>query len=325
MLTLIKETSFDFIGRRKIGFIISLVTLVIGLGSIAFRGGLRLGVEFTGGVQLEVAIAGTTAADIAGIRTAVSAAGYDNRSIQRVVSGDRASFLIHLPTTEAATSAASAGAEAARTVAATSADAILQALRQHFPDKTVTLLSLDSIGPKVGSELRLAALQAVLLSILLILIYIAWRFEWLFGVATVIALSHDLLLTLGLFSLFNKEVSLSIVAAFLTLAGYSVNDTIVIFDRIREELKLKQRRESVDNIFNGAINKTLSRTLLTSTTTMLVLISLLFYGGDVIYDFAWVLAIGIVVGTYSSVFVAAPLVIEWYHRTAKAETERVSA
>ena len=318
MLTLIRETNLDFIGRRKIGFIVSVVTLVIGLGSIALRGGLRLGVEFTGGVQLDVAVAGTTATDIAAVRDAVAAAGYDNRNIQRVESGDRASFLIHLPTTEAAKS----DTTGARTVAATSADAILQALRQHFTDKTVTLLSLDSIGPKVGSELRLAALQAILLSILLIMVYIGWRFEWLFGVATVIALSHDLLLTLGLFSLFNKEVSLSIVAAFLTLAGYSVNDTIVIFDRIREELKLKQRRESVENIFNGAINKTLSRTLLTSTTTMLVLVSLLIYGGDVIHDFAWVLAIGIVVGTYSSVFVAAPLVIEWYHRTTKTESPR---
>ena len=318
MLTLIKETSFDFIGRRKIGFIVSIVTLVIGLGSIAVRGGLRLGVEFTGGVQLDVSIAGTTAADIAAVRHAVGNAGYDNRNIQRVEAANRTSFLIHLPTTEAAGSAGDTG----RTVAATSADAILAALRQSFPDKTVSLLSLESIGPKVGGELRMAALQAILLSILLILVYIAWRFELLFGVATVVALLHDLLLTLGLFSLFNKEVSLSIVAAFLTLAGYSVNDTIVIFDRIREELKLKQRRESVERIFNTAINKTLSRTLLTSVTTMLVLVSLLGYGGDVIHDFAWVLAIGIIVGTYSSVFVASPLVIEWYHRTSKAESSR---
>ena len=321
MLTLIKETSFDFIGRRKIGFIVSIATLVIGLGSIAVRGGLRLGVEFTGGVQLEVSIEGTTATDIAGVRTAVGSAGFDNRNIQRIEEANRASFLIHLPTTEAA----DASAEAGKTMASTSTDAILAALRQQFPGKAVALQSLESIGPKVGGELRLAALQAMLLSILLILVYIAWRFEVLFGVATVIALAHDLLLTLGLFSLFNKEVSLSIVAAFLTLAGYSVNDTIVIFDRIREELKIKQRRESVERIFNGAINKTLSRTLLTSVTTMLVLISLLVYGGDVIRDFAWVLAIGIIVGTYSSVFVASPIVIEWYHRTAKAESSRQSS
>ncbi len=317
MLTLIKETNIDFIGRRKVGFIVSAVTLLIGLGSIAVRDGLRLGVEFTGGVQIDVQIDGTTAAEITSIRDAVGGAGYDNRNIQAVRQGSRTSFLIHLPTTEAVGATATAS-----TLGSTSSDAILQALRARFPNQTVTLLSLESIGPKVGSELRGAAVQAMLLSILLILLYIAWRFEWLFGVATVAALAHDLLLTLGLFSLFNKEVTLSIVAAFLTLAGYSVNDTIVIFDRIREELKLKQRRESVDRIFNGAINKTLSRTLLTSVTTMLVLISLLIYGGDVIQDFAWVLAIGIVVGTYSSIFVASPLVIQWYHRTSKADTPR---
>ncbi len=317
MLQLIKETNFDFIGRRKVGFVVSVVTLVIGLGSIAVRGGLRLGVEFTGGVQIDVQIDGTTAADIVPVRDAVGGAGYDNRSIQAVQQGQRTSFLIHLPSTETVAETATPS-----TLGSTSSDAILQALRQRFPNQTVTLLSLESIGPKVGSELRGAAVQAMLLSILLILLYIAWRFEWLFGVATVAALAHDLLLTLGLFSLFNKEVTLSIVAAFLTLAGYSVNDTIVIFDRIREELKLKQRRESVDRIFNGAINKTLSRTLLTSVTTMLVLISLLIYGGDVIKDFAWVLAIGVVVGTYSSIFVASPLVIQWYHRMSKADTTR---
>ena len=326
MLVLIKETSFDFIGRRKVGFVISVVTLLIGLGSIALRGGLRLGVEFTGGVQIDVQVDGTTAADITSVRDAVGGAGFDNRNIQAVRQGSRTSFLIHLPTTEgkgATPTTEAAGATATpSTLGSTSSDAILQALRARFPNQTVTLLSLESIGPKVGSELRGAAVQAMLLSILLILLYIAWRFEWLFGLATVTALAHDLLLTLGLFSLFNKEVTLSIVAAFLTLAGYSVNDTIVIFDRIREELKLKQRRESVDRIFNGAINKTLSRTLLTSVTTMLVLISLLVYGGDVIQDFAWVLAIGIIVGTYSSIFVAAPMVIQWYHRTSKADTPR---
>lgn len=320
MLQLIKDTSIDFVGKRKFGFFLSLTCLVVGLGSIAMHGGLRLGVEFTGGVQIDVGIEGSRGEDIGRVRDAVAAAGFDNRNIQRVQQGNLASFLIHLQTIEATDEA-----DDTSTVASTSSDAIISALQQEFAAQEVTLLSLDSIGPKVGSELRLAAVQAVLLSMLLIMIYIAWRFEFLFGVATVIALTHDLLITLGLFSLFGKEMSLSIVAAFLTLAGYSVNDTIVIFDRIREELKLRQRRESVDNIFNVAINKTLSRTVLTSLTTLLVLISLFFYGGDVIHDFAWVLILGVIVGTYSSIFVAAPVVIEWYHRSAKVGVSQKSA
>jgi len=320
MLQLIKDTNIDFIGKRKVGFFLSLAFLVVGLGSIAMHGGLRLGVEFTGGVQIDVGIEGSVRGDIGRVREAVAAAGYDNRNIQRVQQGNLASFLIHLQSTEATVDS---GEES--TLAATSSDAILTALRQEFAGQEVTLLSLDSIGPKVGSELRLAAVQAVLLSMLLIMIYVAWRFEFLFGVATIIALAHDLLITLGLFSLFGKEMSLSIVAAFLTLAGYSVNDTIVIFDRIREELKLRQRRESVENIFNAAINKTLARTMLTSLTTMIVLIALFFNGGDVIHDFTWVLMLGIIIGTYSSIFVAAPVVIEWYHRSSKVKLPQKAA
>ncbi len=342
MLQLIKEPNIDFIGRRRVGLWLSLGLLVAGLVSFPLRGGLRLGVEFTGGLQIEVVIANSGPDDIARVRAAVGAAGYDNRNIQRVQASQGTSFLIHLqsstgtpaqgatpnqdtPAAPAADQTSVAAGTSASTVAATSADAILGALRTEVAGQAVTLLHLDSIGPKVGGELRLAALQAILLSVLLILVYLAWRFEFLFGVATVVALAHDLIITLGLFALFNKEMSLSIVAAFLTLAGYSVNDTIVIFDRIREELKQKQRRESVDSIFNGAINKTLSRTLLTSVTTMLVLVALYFYGGDVLHDFAWVLMVGVLIGTYSSVFVAAPLCIVWYHRTAKMEASRASA
>src|SRR5262249_13228615 len=160
-------------------------------------------------------------------------------------------------------------------------------------------------------ELRFKAIQAVLLSILLVMVYVAWRFELRFGVTTIIAAAHDVLFVLGLFSILNKEMTLTVIAAFLTLVGYSVNDTIVVFDRIREELKDRQRRDPYEKIFNDAINKTLSRTLLTGVTTLIVLIALFFFAGDVVHDFAWVLLVGILVGTYSSIFVAAPLVVEW--------------
>jgi preprotein translocase SecF subunit len=170
----------------------------------------------------------------------------------------------------------------------------------------------------------------VLASILLVLIYVALRFEFRFGVATIVAATHDVLFVLGLFSLLNKEMTLTVIAAFLTLVGYSVNDTIVVFDRIREELKLRQKRDPYETIFNGAINKTLSRTLLTGVTTLLVLLSLFFAGGEVVHDFAWVLLVGIVVGTYSSIFVASPMLVEWQKRSdlragAKAATARATA
>jgi preprotein translocase subunit SecF len=348
MMRLIPETNFDFIGKRWWGFGSSLFLLVVGLGSIAVRGGLRMGVEFTGGVQVQVEVRSTQLADIGRVRTAVAKAGYDNRNIQRLGGKDANVFLIGVqeaampgPAPAAAPAAVGAGGESATSPGGASAtpgstpaanpggtadtgpggttsDRIVSAVRSEFVPDAVVLRSVDSVGPKVGSELRLAALQASLLAILLILVYVAWRFDARFGAATVIAMIHDLLVTIGLFSLLNKEMTLTAIAAFLTLMGYSVNDTIVIFDRIREELKLKQRRESMESIFNAGMNKTLGRTLLTSVTTMFVLIALFVYGGDVIHDFAWVLIVGIMVGTYSSVFVAAPLVIEWHRwRTAR--------
>jgi preprotein translocase subunit SecF len=321
-MRLIKDTNIDFIGRRRTGFVVSLVLIVVGLVSMAVRGGIRLGVEFTGGVQVEVGVEGGRV-DIARVRTAVAAAGYDNRSIQRVGGREQNIFLVQVQAAspEAAPRAA---ADTSATLATTTSDRILEALRAELAPQTVALRAVESIGPKVGGELKLAAVQAVLLSTLLILVYLAWRFEFRFGVATVVAMLHDTLVTLGLFSLFNKEMTLSVVAAFLTLVGYSVNDTIVIFDRIREELLLKQRRESLESIYNAGINKTLGRTLLTSVTTLFVLMALLLYGGEVIHDFAWVLLIGIVVGTYSSVFVAAPFVIEWYNRRALREAQKAA-
>ena len=352
MMRLIPETKFDFIGKRWWGFGSSLFLLVVGLGSMAVRGGLRMGVEFTGGVQVEVEVHSTQLADIGRVRAAVAKAGYDNRNIQRLGGRDANVFLIgvqevEMPGPAPAPAAAGALGESATRPAGTSATPgstaasnsggtadtgpggttsgrIVSAVRSEFAPDVVVLRSVDSVGPKVGSELRLAALQAALLSILLILVYVAWRFEFRFGVATVIAMMHDVLVTIGLFSLLNKEMTLTVIAAFLTLMGYSVNDTIVIFDRIREELKLKQRRESMESIFNAGMNKTLGRTLLTSVTTMFVLIALFVYGGDVIHDFAWVLIVGIMVGTYSSVFVAAPLVIEAHRWRAAREAQKAA-
>jgi preprotein translocase subunit SecF len=287
---------------------------------MAARGGLRLGVDFTGGTQVEVQVlpnSGTSDVPIRDVRDAVAAAGFDNRAIQKAGGGEINDFLIHVQT--------GAGAQADTTGEGRHvSERIKGELQKRFPDQRVVLRGVESVGPKVGSELKSAAVQAVLASILLILVYVAFRFEFRFGVATIVAAAHDVLFVLGLFSLSNKEMDLTVIAAFLTLVGYSVNDTIVVFDRIREELKLRQKREAYEVIFNSAINKTLSRTLLTGVTTLIVLASLYFAGGEVIHDFSWVLLTGILVGTYSSIFVAAPMLVEWQKRADMREAAKAN-
>jgi preprotein translocase subunit SecF len=166
------------------------------------------------------------------------------------------------------------------------------------------------VGPKIGAELQRQAVLATLYALAGMLVYIAFRFEWIYGVAAVVAVFHDTIITIGLFSLFNKPISLTVVAALLTLVGYSMNDTIVVFDRIRENLKMA-RRESLTNIINMSINQTLSRTVLTSGLTLLTALALWFFGGDVLNGFSFALVMGILVGTYSSVFVASPILVFW--------------
>jgi len=188
--------------------------------------------------------------------------------------------------------------------------AIIQALQKECTLGPFTILSAEVVGPKVGAQLRRQAVLATLYALGGMLVYIAFRFEWIYGVAAVVAVFHDTIITLGLFSLTNEEVSLTVVAALLTLVGYSMNDTIVVFDRIRENLK-SMRRESLQNLINISVNQTLSRTVLTSGLTLLTALSLFLFGGQVLHGFSFALVAGIVVGTYSSVFVASPILIFW--------------
>jgi preprotein translocase subunit SecF len=173
-----------------------------------------------------------------------------------------------------------------------------------------TILSAEMVGPKVGTELRQQAVRATLYALAGMLVYIAFRFEWIYGVAAVVAVFHDTIITIGLFSLVNKEISLTVVAALLTLVGYSMNDTIVVFDRIRENLKT-MRRESLEGLINISVNQTLSRTVLTSGLTLLTALSLWLFGGQVLNGFSFALVCGIIAGTYSTVFIASPLLIFW--------------
>src|SRR5579872_3212909 len=187
---------------------------------------------------------------------------------------------------------------------------ILQAIKQQCALGPFTILSADVVGPKIGKDLQRQAILATLYALGGMLVYIAFRFEWIYGVAAVIAVFHDTIITIGLFSLFNKQISLTVVAALLTLVGYSMNDTIVVFDRIRENLRLT-RRESLTNIINLSVNQTLSRTILTSGLTFLTAMALFLFGGQVLNSFSFALVVGILVGTYSSIFIASPILVFW--------------
>jgi len=187
---------------------------------------------------------------------------------------------------------------------------ILNVIRQEFFPGNFTVRSVEIVGPKIGADLRQQAINVVLIALAAMLVYIAFRFEWIYGVAAVIAVFHDTIITIGLFSLFGKEIDLTVIAALLTLVGYSMNDTIVTFDRIRENLKLGVRGSFTD-IVNLSINQTLSRTILTSGLTFLTAISLFIFGGQVLNGFSFALVVGIIVGTYSSIFVASPILVFW--------------
>jgi preprotein translocase subunit SecF len=185
---------------------------------------------------------------------------------------------------------------------------VIDALKQQCALGPFTILSAEVVGPKIGKDLRRQAVLATLYALGGMLVYIAFRFEWIYGVAAVVAVFHDTLITIGLFSLFNKEISLTVVAALLTLVGYSMNDTIVTFDRIRENLKL-MRRETMENLINISVNQTLSRTILTSGLTLLTALSLFLFGGEVLNGFSFALVVGIIVGTYSSIYIASPILL----------------
>jgi preprotein translocase subunit SecF len=194
--------------------------------------------------------------------------------------------------------------------AAGASPAVVNTLQQECYLAPFTVKGVDIVGPKVGGELRMQAILATLYALGGMLVYVSFRFEWIYGVAAVVAVFHDTIITIGLFSLFNKEISLTVIAALLTLVGYSMNDTIVVFDRIRENLKIL-RREKLESLVNKSVNQTLSRTVLTSGLTFLTVLSLFLFGGEVLHSFSFALVVGILIGTYSSIFVASPIVVFW--------------
>jgi preprotein translocase subunit SecF len=285
-------TQIDFVGLRFKMLVLSWALILIGLASVWMKGGLNYGIDFAGGTMVHVKFSQPT--PISDIRGALSRPDLKEVVVQDVGKGGQ-EFQIRV------LGAARAGARAI-------ADAIKTGLRERFGEGTYDVLRVETVGPKVGKDLWRNAALAVLASTLVMGAYIAFRFEFRFGVGAAIALIHDVLMTIGALSIANMEFDLTTVAALLTVVGYSVHDTVIVSDRIRENMK-KMRRESFANIVNLSINETLSRTIITSGTAILVTAALFVLGGSVIHSFAFALLVGFIVGTYSSIYIASPIVL----------------
>jgi len=298
MIELFTGIKVDWIGKRQIFFAISIALLVVGMISLIQKGKFRYGVDFRGGMTMKVHFK-QPVPQIDQVREAMNKSGARDSQIQALGDPTAGDFQIEY---------GGKGGESDASHSKEMIDTVTAALDKEFGPDPDRIKSSEFVGPSVGTELRSKAVQATLLSLAGILVYIAFRFEWVYGAAAVFAVFHDTLVTLGIFSLFNKEINLTVIAALLTLVGYSVNDTIVVFDRVRENLK-NRRRDSLESILNDSINQTLSRTILTSGLTFLTVLALFLFGGEIINNFAFAMVIGIIVGTYSSIAVASPLVL----------------
>jgi preprotein translocase subunit SecF len=298
------DTRFDFIGKKKFTIWVSTIAILLSLGSIFFYGGLRYGVDFAGGILIQIKFPKTV--NISEVRNALDVMGSKEAMVQAF--GGENEFLIRVEKTTEDLEAVS--------------KTIQTSLQQQFKDKALEIRRAEVVGPKVGKDLKTKALWAVGLSFLGILIYVAWRFREIgYGLGGIVALFHDVIVTYGAISIANIEYSLNVLAVILTIIGFSINDTIVIFDRVRENIK-KMRKEKLETIFNISINETLGRTILTSGTVMMVVLILFFFGGPVIHDFAFTLIVGLISGTYSTVYIASPIVLLWEKHISKRKKGR---
>jgi preprotein translocase subunit SecF len=300
---------FNFIGKRFAAFVLSLIII---LGSIAYTStkGLNFGIDFTGGTIIEILVSETP--DLGELRKKLNELELGSVSIQEF--GDEQDLLIRLPQQISLQ-------ENAQKIAI---EKVKSSLIEMYGEQGVDFRRVEFVGPQVGKELKKAGILAILFSLAGILLYIWFRFEWQFGVAAIIALAHDAIATVGFFSITQMEFNLSTVAAILMIAGYSINDTVVVFDRIRENLR-KYKKKPLPDLFNMSINQMLSRTLITSLTTLLALIALWVFGGEVIRGFVDALIFGILIGTYSSIFVAAPLLLFMNVRNKEVEVDGVAS
>ena len=287
-----KNAHYDFMSKRRLVMLISVVPIVIGVASIALHGGFNTSIDFAGGTLVEVGF--EEPVPINEVRAVVERAGFAGAEVTNF-GGSQKEVLIQVKHIGDA-------AGTARKLEAV--------LTEQLAAHKVDLRRVETVGPKVGSELKMAAFWAVIYSLLGIVAYVSWRFQFRMAIAAIIALVHDTFFTLGFFSITNREISLAVVAAILTIIGYSLNDTIVVFDRVRENLQTR-RREGFMSLVNASINQTLSRTIVTGLTTIFSIVVLIIVAGPVIRDFAITLLIGMVVGTYSTVYIASVIIVEW--------------
>ncbi len=284
-MDLIGKKKFDFIKNRRTAHIISAVIILIGLISIVFQG-FNLGIDFAGGTLIQIRF--DKSVSTTEVRNVLSEFNLSQSTIQNL-SGNE--FVIR---TEKIDSEQRKG--------------ILSAFRENLTD--LEILRVETVGPVIGENLKMLALYALLFAFIGIILYITMRFEFKFSIVSIFALSHDCLIVLGIFSLLQKEITISIIAAVLTILWYSLNNTIVILDRLRENIKFKTR-EPFENLINMSINQSLSRTINTALTTIIPILTLYFFGGNILSDFALALFLGMIAGTYSSIFIASPLLLEW--------------
>ncbi len=306
-MQIFQDTNFDFIGKQKITLGLSLILIMIGIFSVFFHKGLNYGIDFSGGTIVQVQFKTSVSAE--DVRKALSDPRLGTFSIQQIGEDELHEFIIRLPMT--------ADTEIDETPAAVIAGDLEQTFGKDFFEVRKT----DVVGPTMGTELKKSAKLSILWALVAILVYITFRFELQFAIGAVTALIHDVAIIVGAFSLMNREFNLPVVAALLTVVGYSLNDTIVIYDRIRENRKLHPRKKLAD-IMNLSVNQTLSRTILTSVTTLFLVLALYIFGGEVINDFAFAMLFGVVFGTYSSMFIASPIVLAWSKLISPRATKR---
>ncbi len=293
-----KETHIDFMGKARMAIMCSGLLILASLVSLGIQGGMKFGIDFAGGTLVQLKF--ESPPNLSDIRDSLKDLGLADSTIQEFGSPNH--ILIRVERSQGALE------EMGTT--------LKEALAKRINPDTITIERVEMVGPKVGKDLREKAMLSILYAIIGIVIYISWRFEFQYAIAAIIALMHDVMLTMGAFSVMDKEFTLVVVAAFLAIIGYSLNDTIVVFDRIRENWR-RRGKESLISVINTSINQTLSRTLLTSGTTLLVVVSLFILGGEIIHDFAFALLVGVVVGTYSSIFIASVFLVFWESRSKR--------
>lgn len=294
MLQILHKTNIDFMGWKNVSFSVSGLLILLGIVALfqISQGRANLGIDFIGGTTVQLSFKDKLPIDQA--RAALEKNGLQGATLQEVGEGNK--ILIRLRESEG------------------TSDKVQNVFKQEFSANPFEVDSITEIGPVIGKAIQKQALLALAVSIVGIIIYIAFRFRFNFGIAAAIATIHDVFAVLGIFYVMHKEINLLIVTALLTLAGYSLTDTVVVFDRIRENLK-KNRKDPLGKVVNSSINEVLSRTIITSLTVVLVLIPLVLFGGDVLHDFSLALLMGVVVGTYSSIFVASPILVVWHKKT----------